>query len=186
MLVRPPRQQEYEKHQQERREQRQQQRAQEQAGQNAIVDVNEDENEDEDEDEAPAPHVIASFHPVFTYPIFGDRQEISGYKGLRIGVQFASHDLRPHLQLEWRERHASVTPGSEPDVEHVLADWLHPGKLFFSFFFFSPLFFFSIFENLKKSLSPFQCMIFFVFLLLVWLVFFPFSLSSKPLIRFSQ
>lgn len=45
-----------------------------------------------------------TFHPVFTYPIFGESEKIYGYKGLHIGLYFKSDNLLPLLQVKYDEK----------------------------------------------------------------------------------
>ena len=73
---------------------------------------------------AKAPHPIARFHPQFTYPIFGDGQTIFGYQQLRINLRFASHDLRPNLQVAWDRQYKTVGDTKAADITHTLKDWL--------------------------------------------------------------
>jgi histone acetyltransferase 1 len=35
--------------------------------------------------------VLEPFHPTFTYPIFGDKEAIFGYKGLKVRVRDCAH-----------------------------------------------------------------------------------------------
>jgi histone acetyltransferase 1 len=50
------------------------------------------------------PKTLSTFHPQFTYPIFGDDEQIFGYKGLIIRLRFAAHDLRPHCHISYDEK----------------------------------------------------------------------------------
>jgi histone acetyltransferase 1 len=45
------------------------------------------------------PKTLSSFHPQFTYPIFGEEERIFGYKGLIIRLRFAAHNLWTMLNL---------------------------------------------------------------------------------------
>ncbi|KAJ5914253.1 hypothetical protein N7504_003136 [Penicillium tannophilum] len=54
------------------------------------------------------PKTLSTFHPQFTYPIFGDDEQIFGYKGLVIRLRFAAHDLRPHLHISYDEKFKPV------------------------------------------------------------------------------
>ncbi|KAJ5604519.1 hypothetical protein N7510_009673 [Penicillium lagena] len=54
------------------------------------------------------PKTLSTFHPQFTYPIFGDEERIFGYKGLIIRLRFAAHDLRPHIHISYDDRFKAV------------------------------------------------------------------------------
>lgn len=40
---------------------------------------------------------LFTFQPTWTYPIVGDKETISGYKGLKIYLRYNASDMRPHL-----------------------------------------------------------------------------------------
>lgn len=75
-----------------------------------------------------SPETIAEFHPDFTYPIFGTDQEIHGYRGLRIRVRFARHDLRPHLEVLSEMRHPALEDGDAGHVAQSFKEWISPGE----------------------------------------------------------
>src|SRR5947207_4385493 len=54
------------------------------------------------------PKIIASFHPKFTYPIFGEEERIFGYKGLQVNISFACHDLISHVDIKWEKKFTDV------------------------------------------------------------------------------
>ncbi|KAJ5569542.1 uncharacterized protein N7459_008972 [Penicillium hispanicum] len=54
------------------------------------------------------PKTLSTFHPQFTYPIFGDEEQIFGYKGLIIRLRFAAHDLRPHVHISYDDRFKAI------------------------------------------------------------------------------
>ncbi|KAI9799062.1 MAG: histone acetyltransferase 1 [Piccolia ochrophora] len=70
------------------------------------------------------PHPIATFHPKFAYPIFGEAESIFGYEGLDIDLRFASHDLRPSLDVSWKRKYQSTGETSATDVKAILQEWL--------------------------------------------------------------
>ncbi|KAI9700160.1 MAG: histone acetyltransferase 1 [Bogoriella megaspora] len=43
-----------------------------------------------------------SFHPSYTYPIFGEEETIFGYQGLHIDINFALHDLRCNVDIRFK------------------------------------------------------------------------------------
>ncbi|KAL1843797.1 hypothetical protein VTJ49DRAFT_7507 [Mycothermus thermophilus] len=93
-----------------------------------------------------------SFHPKFTYSIFGDSEEIFGYRDLEINLQYNASDLRPNLTISYSKKFPTVGETEATDIEGVLreflpdvafqkksdfetaiknvgADWTPPGKL---------------------------------------------------------
>ncbi|CAK7568018.1 MAG: histone acetyltransferase 1 [Sporothrix epigloea] len=55
---------------------------------------------------------IASFHPKFTYSIFGDEETIVGYQNLKISLRFNASDMRPNLHVASSKklRNAEIEP----------------------------------------------------------------------------
>lgn len=70
------------------------------------------------------PKTISSFHPQFTYPIFGDNETIFGYKGLIIRLRFAAHDLRPHIHISYDEKFKPVGDTAAVDLLKTLKPWI--------------------------------------------------------------
>jgi histone acetyltransferase 1 len=70
---------------------------------------------------------VSSFHPQFTYPIFGDDETIFGYKGLIIRLRFAAHDLRPHLHTSYDEKFKPVEDIAAVDILKTLRPWISEG-----------------------------------------------------------
>lgn len=75
---------------------------------------------------AEKPQTLSTFHPQFTYPIFGDEETIFGYKGLIIRLRFAAHDLRPHVHISYDEKFKAVADAAPVDLNKTLKDWI-PG-----------------------------------------------------------
>lgn len=69
---------------------------------------------------------MSSFHPDFSYPIFGEAEQIFGYKGLEIGLRFAAHDLRPNLQISYDKRFQAVGETSALDIIKTFKTYLPP------------------------------------------------------------
>ncbi|GHJ85651.1 hypothetical protein NliqN6_2053 [Naganishia liquefaciens] len=62
---------------------------------------------------------LEPFHPTFTYPIFGDKEVIFGYKGLKVRIDMASGSLREYLSITYREKiNSTATPAD--DIEGIL------------------------------------------------------------------
>lgn len=75
-----------------------------------------------------SPKTLSTFHPRFTYPIFGDQESIFGYQGLRIGIRFAAHDLRSNVQITYDKRFEDVGDTKATDIEVTLKDWIPSSK----------------------------------------------------------
>ncbi|PYH44249.1 histone acetyltransferase catalytic subunit HAT1 [Aspergillus saccharolyticus JOP 1030-1] len=67
---------------------------------------------------------LSSFQPQFTYPIFGDEEQIFGYKGLIIRMRFAAHDLRPHIHISYDEKFKPVGDVAPVDLLKTLKPWI--------------------------------------------------------------
>ncbi|KAF3393866.1 Histone acetyltransferase type B catalytic subunit, partial [Penicillium rolfsii] len=70
------------------------------------------------------PKTLSAFHPQFTYPIFGDEEQIFGYKGLIIRLRFAAHDLRPHVHISYDDRFKAVGDIAATDLLGTLKEFL--------------------------------------------------------------
>ncbi|KAL5340718.1 acyl-CoA N-acyltransferase [Aspergillus crustosus] len=70
------------------------------------------------------PKTLSSFHPQFTYPIFGEEETIFGYKGLIIRLRFAAHNLRPHAHVSYDEKFKAVDDAAPADITKALRDFL--------------------------------------------------------------
>ncbi|TWU73644.1 histone acetyltransferase 1 [Metarhizium rileyi] len=76
--------------------------------------------------------LIGSFHPNFTYPIFGDEEKIFGYKDLKISLRFRANDMRPHLETTYSKKLSPPAGVEEPtDINAVLQDGSHLPKVAF-------------------------------------------------------
>lgn len=67
--------------------------------------------------------VLSSFHPQFTYPIFGDEERIFGYQGLKLNLRFAAHDLRPNLEVLYDKKFKAVGDTKATNIEETLKEW---------------------------------------------------------------
>lgn len=70
---------------------------------------------------------IATFHPKFTYPIFGDEERIFGHKGLKVNLQYNASDLRPNLSMSSSKKFASVGGIEATDVSSIMKEYLPGG-----------------------------------------------------------
>lgn len=78
------------------------------------------------------PKTLSAFHPQFTYPIFGDEEQIFGYKGLIIRLRFAAHDLRPHVHISYDDRFKAVGEVAATDLLGALKPFVQEGGFQYS------------------------------------------------------
>lgn len=71
-----------------------------------------------------SPKTLSTFHPQFTYPIFGEEERIFGYQGLQILIRFAAHDLRPNIRITYDKKFESVGDTKATDIVKVLSEWI--------------------------------------------------------------
>ena len=71
---------------------------------------------------------IAKFHPQFTYPVFGDDEQIFGYRDLRINVAFNATDMRPNLNISYGKKFKTVGETEAVDIEGILREFLPEGQ----------------------------------------------------------
>ncbi|KAL9125748.1 MAG: hypothetical protein Q9217_005095 [Psora testacea] len=69
------------------------------------------------------PKTLSTFHPQFTYPIFGEEERIFGYQGLHINLRFAAHDLRPHFEISYDKKFKAVGDTKATDLLETLKPW---------------------------------------------------------------
>ena len=75
-----------------------------------------------------SPRTLSSFHPQFTYPIFGDEESIFGYQNLKLNLRFAAHDLRPNLEVLYDKKFKPVGDTKATDIEETLGEWTPRGE----------------------------------------------------------
>ncbi|KAF8466625.1 acyl-CoA N-acyltransferase [Kalaharituber pfeilii] len=78
-------------------------------------------------DSGSTPQDLVTFSPKFTYPIFGENEAIYGYKGLKIRLRFAAHDLKPHLEVKYERKVKPVGEVKAEDVEEKIGEYLPDG-----------------------------------------------------------
>lgn len=71
---------------------------------------------------------LSTFHPKFTYPIFGEEEHIFGYQNLNIHLRFAAHDLRSNLHISYDSKFRAVGETSALDLHKTLRDWIPKSK----------------------------------------------------------
>ncbi|KAG5651096.1 hypothetical protein H0H81_009872 [Sphagnurus paluster] len=68
-----------------------------------------------------------SFHPQFTYPIYGEDEKLYGYKDLDIDLRFTSGSLVQYLNVNFAEKLGSTS--TVDDVEGTLSEFIPPDYL---------------------------------------------------------
>lgn len=63
---------------------------------------------------------LHSFHPKFTYAIFGDEERIFGYQDLKIHLRYNCCDMRPSVQILYNRKFKTVGETSAMDLKAVL------------------------------------------------------------------
>ncbi|KAK3682646.1 acyl-CoA N-acyltransferase [Podospora appendiculata] len=69
-------------------------------------------------------NTISSFAPKFTYPIFGDDEQIFGYQNLKINLQYNANDMRPNLAVTYSKKFKAVGETEAADIHDILQDYL--------------------------------------------------------------
>ncbi|OAP65217.1 hypothetical protein AYL99_01189 [Fonsecaea erecta] len=66
------------------------------------------------------------FHPKFTYPIVGEAEQIFGYKGLDVEIQFAAHSLQPRIKISYQKKFNTVGTTSALHLNQTFGNFLPP------------------------------------------------------------
>ncbi|KAF4957581.1 hypothetical protein FGADI_3050 [Fusarium gaditjirri] len=75
---------------------------------------------------------LATFNPRHTYSIFGEEEQIFGYKDLKVSLRFRANDMRPHLKTSYSKKF-KIVGGPEPtDVAAILKEGNHLPKIAFA------------------------------------------------------
>lgn len=74
---------------------------------------------------------LCTFHPSFTYSLFGENEVIYGYKGLEVLLKFASDDMTPMITAKWKEKARPVGDTVPEDPVAMLQEFLPKGEDFF-------------------------------------------------------
>lgn len=67
---------------------------------------------------------LHTFHPKFTYSIFGDEESIFGYRGLKVTIRYHACDMRPSVQITWDRKFKQVGKTEPLDVKAALEEYL--------------------------------------------------------------
>ncbi|KAL8847768.1 MAG: hypothetical protein Q9221_007216 [Calogaya cf. arnoldii] len=75
-----------------------------------------------------SPVRLSTFHPKFTYPIFGEEECIFGYQGLNITIRFAAHNLVPNVSIKYDKKFKTVEDTEALNIEETLKEWMPEGS----------------------------------------------------------
>ncbi|KAG5519926.1 hypothetical protein PMAC_000203 [Pneumocystis sp. 'macacae'] len=64
------------------------------------------------------------FHPVYTYPIFGEEEKITGYKDITINLKFSCHDLQMYLKIQYTDKVDEKKRISNENIEELFQKFL--------------------------------------------------------------
>ena len=71
---------------------------------------------------------VASFHPNFTYSIFGEEEKIIGYKNPKIELRFRANDMRPNLKITHGGKLKPIGDTEPTDIRGILEEGNHLPK----------------------------------------------------------
>ncbi|KAF4457548.1 histone acetyltransferase type B catalytic subunit [Fusarium austroafricanum] len=75
---------------------------------------------------------VATFNPRHTYSIFGEEEQIFGYKDLKVSLRFRANDMRPHLKTSYSKKFKAVGGAEPTDVAAILEEGNHLPKIAFA------------------------------------------------------
>ncbi|KAF8245017.1 acyl-CoA N-acyltransferase [Wilcoxina mikolae CBS 423.85] len=93
-------------------------------------------------------HIISEFGPTFTYPLYGDTENIFGYKQLQMRLMFAADDMEPCVATTYVERVSNVGEVEAEDIIKPLSEVLPES------FSQDPAFYFNSLRTRNKSFIP--------------------------------
>jgi len=74
---------------------------------------------------------IATFHPQFTYGIFGDSENIFGYKDPNLQISFAANDMKCCLDISYEDMMEPQGSVQAEDLETIIGEFLPSGMALF-------------------------------------------------------
>jgi len=74
---------------------------------------------------------LTSFHPKFTYPIFGEQEQIFGYQKLKINLRYNASDMRPHLTTTYGKKFKAIGETEPADIDEMMKEFLPEGRAIF-------------------------------------------------------
>ncbi|KAH8090348.1 histone acetyltransferase type B catalytic subunit [Filobasidium floriforme] len=82
-------------------------------------------------DEDPEARALLPFNPAFTYPIFGEKEKIYGYKGLQVEVNMVSGSLKQYLNVTYDEKLESQADDIEGTLfKFIPSDYTKSAEIF--------------------------------------------------------
>ncbi|KAI6359327.1 histone acetyltransferase 1 [Pyricularia grisea] len=69
---------------------------------------------------------VTRFHPRFTYPLFGEEEQIFGYQDLKINLQYHAPDMRPNVKITHSKKFKSIGETQPTDLDALLQEYLPP------------------------------------------------------------
>ncbi|CAG7557696.1 unnamed protein product [Fusarium equiseti] len=75
---------------------------------------------------------VATFNPRHTYSIFGEEEQIFGYKDLKVNLRYRANDMRPHLKTSYSKKFSAVGGPEPTDVAAILEEGNHLPKIAFA------------------------------------------------------
>lgn len=74
---------------------------------------------------------IATFHPQFTYGIFGESENIFGYKDPNLQISFAANDMKCCLDFSYEDMMEPQGSVQAENLEAIIAEFLPDGMALF-------------------------------------------------------
>ncbi|KAK4141655.1 acyl-CoA N-acyltransferase [Dichotomopilus funicola] len=65
-----------------------------------------------------------SFNPKHTYQLFGEEQEIFGYRNLEIDIRYHASDMRPNVSIKYSKKFTAVGDTQAADLDGILREVL--------------------------------------------------------------
>lgn len=71
---------------------------------------------------------LNTFQPAYTYPLYGEQEQIFGYKGLSVSIKFASDDMTPLIKMGYTAKVKEVGDVKADDPLEPLLEELPEGR----------------------------------------------------------
>jgi histone acetyltransferase 1 len=73
------------------------------------------------------------FNPEFTYPIFGEDEQIFGYTKPVLALDFRATDMRPRIDFSYEKKFTAIGKTVGMDVVEMIKEFLPEGKFDFQY-----------------------------------------------------
>lgn len=70
---------------------------------------------------------LTTFHPKYTYPIFGESETIFGYRNLNVRLAFAADNMATCVDVNWTEQKKPVGEVVAENIIETLKEYLPAG-----------------------------------------------------------